>query len=67
MYSPGKSNYKKPPEKIDAAADLLPIAPAGGAAPMGGDGLPLLPDAGAVPAPIPGMLDAPPAIPGLPN
>jgi hypothetical protein len=62
VYSPGKSNYKKPPEK---AVELLPpdvgtpgqapAAPAGGVPPP-------------VPAaPAPGLLDAPPAIPGLPQ
>jgi hypothetical protein len=65
VYSPGKSNYKKPPEKKEAAAELLPPTPADNApnaAPV--------PDAGAAPAPAapaPGMLDAAPAIPGLPQ
>ncbi len=70
VYSPGKSNYKKPPEKLDSAAELLPPAPSGAAAGAGGaaGGLPPMPDAGAAPAtPAPGMLDAPPAIPGLPQ
>jgi|GEM_PF-6810044 len=68
IYSPGKTNYKKPPETEVSAAELLPPASAGDAA--GGaepGGLPPMPDAGAAPAaPPPGMLDAPPAIPGLP-
>jgi hypothetical protein len=70
VYSPGKSNYKKPPEKKDAA-ELLLTTPANGnpnPAPVPGAGaLPGLPPAdGAAPA-APGMLDAPPAIPGLPT
>jgi hypothetical protein len=69
IYSPGKSHYKKPPEKAAAPADLLP--PAG----PGADALLLPPaPAGAAPAPaadgaapaVPGM-DAMPAVPGLPQ
>ena len=65
VYSPGKSNYKKPPEKKEAAVDLLPPAPSDQAP----GGLPVDPGAapGAAPAPAPGMLDAAPAIPGLPQ
>lgn len=69
IYHPYRSNYQKPPEKKEAGADLLPPATDSGApnpAPV--------PDAGALPggapapaAPAPGMLDAPPAIPGLPQ
>ncbi|MGB8169574.1 MAG: hypothetical protein WCF18_18885 [Chthoniobacteraceae bacterium] len=65
VYSPGKSNYKKPPEKKEAAVELLPPEPAPGAA-GGVQGLPEAP-APAPAAPAPGMLDAPPAIPGLPQ
>ena len=63
IYSPGKTNYKRPPEKKDAVAELLPPTPAPGTpvAPLG------LPEGGAPPAPAPGMLDAAPAIPGLPG
>lgn len=71
VFSPGKSNYKKPPEKKEASADLLLSTPSDGhpnTTPVPGAGeLPGLPPAeGAAPA-APGMLDAPPAIPGLPN
>ena len=63
VYSPGKTNYKKPPEKKEAAVELLPTLPGDAAhqvAPV--------PEAGAAPAaPAPGMLDAAPAIPGLPQ
>ena len=64
VYHPGKSNYKRPPEKKEVVADLLPPEPAAGA-PNAAQGLPEL---GAPPAPpAPGMLDAAPAIPGLPQ
>lgn len=64
IYSPGKTNYKRPPEKKEAVADLLPPATDR----PGVDGLPVPPAGGAAaPAPIPGMLDAAPAIPGLPQ
>jgi hypothetical protein len=66
IYSPGKSNYKKPPEKKEAVAELLAPEPAAG----GGNAVQGLPEAGAAPAPgapAPGMLDAAPAIPGLPQ
>ena len=64
IYSPGKSNYKRPPEKKEAVADLLP--PTSGKPAV--EGLPLPPAGGAAaPAPAPGMLDAAPAIPGLPQ
>ena len=64
IYSPGKSNYKKPPEKKEAVAELLPPEPTNGAPNVA----PIPPDLSAPPAaPAPGMLDAPPAIPGLPQ
>lgn len=64
VYSPGKSNYKKPPEKKEAVADLLPPEPTDAAHNV----TPAMPDATAPPpAPAPGMLDAAPAIPGLPQ
>lgn len=64
VYSPGKTNYKKPPEKKEVVVDLLPTEPRDGAPRVA----PILPDAGAAPAaPAPGMLDAAPAIPGLPQ
>lgn len=66
VYHPGKSNYKKPPEKVEAVADLLPPEPEPGA-PNAAQGL-IEPAAPAAPAaPAPGMLDAAPAIPGLPQ
>lgn len=64
VYSPGKSNYKKPPEKKEAVADLLPPEPADAGL------LPVAPQPDVTappPAPAPGMLDTPPAIPGLPQ
>jgi hypothetical protein len=68
VYSPGRSHYKKPPEKAPAA-ELLPPAPEPHAGdlllpPAGGGAAPAPPAGGAAPA-IPGM-DAMPAIPGLP-
>jgi hypothetical protein len=66
VYHPYKSSYKKPPEKKEATAELLPPAPDANApaAPQ----VPLDPGAGpGAAAPAPGMLDAPPAIPGLPQ
>ena len=67
VYSPGKTNYKRPPEKKEAVADLLPPEPAPGD--PGALNPPLgLPEPGAAPAaPAPGVLDAAPAIPGLPG
>ena len=64
IYHPYKSNYKKPPEKKEAATDLLPPAPSD--TPPGGLPVPADPGAAPAPAPAPGMLDAP-AIPGLPQ
>jgi hypothetical protein len=63
VYSPGKSNYKRPPEKKEAVAELLPPEPAPGAA----GAVQGLPEPAAPAAPAPGMLDAAPAIPGLPQ
>lgn len=76
IYSPGKSNYKKPPEKREAVellpptpSDTAPLTapvPAGGAMPDGAmPGAPA--PGGEAPPAIPGLLDAPPAIPGLPQ
>jgi hypothetical protein len=72
IYHPYKSNYQKPPEKRDAAAELLPEVKAPEAGAGGLNAMPGLPEAGGLPgmeapAAIPGMLDAPPAIPGLPQ
>ncbi|HYR57371.1 MAG TPA: hypothetical protein VEO95_02030 [Chthoniobacteraceae bacterium] len=68
VYSPGKSNYKTPPEKKETAAELLPPNPESGV-----QNPALIPPEGAAPAlpaapaaPAPGGLEAPPAIPGLP-
>ncbi len=63
IYSPGKTNYKRPPEKKEAAVDLLPPEPSGGV-PNAAQGLP---EAPAPAAPAPGGMDAAPAIPGLPQ
>ncbi len=64
IYSPGKSNYKKPPEK-SGSTELLPPEPAPDAGGAGG-AVQGLPEPAVPAAPAPGMLDAPPAIPGLP-
>jgi hypothetical protein len=66
VYHPYRSNYKKPPEKKEAVVDLLPPEPSNGAPNVA----PIPPEGAAAPAPAapaPGMLDAPPAIPGLPQ